>query len=235
MANVSGRKVGAKGRPLPGSAEVAVVRCDLATGEVLRDTSPLGDGLARRCETDEAGLLIAETSASTPGALRGVFTPDDAWSSTGHVFRRDADGDHWLVGALADLVHTIGGVVAPAPVEDALGELGAVELVAAYGVRVPSAADGASHGDEELHAAVALRPGQELDAAAVTRALSRLSALQQPTVVRVLPAIPVTTWWRPLRAALRAEAESQAVRTWIRSADGFYAESGRSRRTRRAR
>jgi putative long chain acyl-CoA synthase len=229
LANVSGRKVGAKGRPIPGSADVTIVACDLATGEVLRDL----DGLARPCGTDEAGLLVARTAADTPGALRNLLEPDDAWSSTGHVFRRDADGDHWLVGALADLVHTAGGVVPPAPAEDALGALEAVELVAAYGVRVPSPADGEPHGDEELHAAVALRPGRDLDAAAVTRALAGLSALQQPSVVRVLPAIPVTTWWRPVRATLRAEAESRSVRTWMRCADGSYAEAGRSRRTRR--
>jgi putative long chain acyl-CoA synthase len=130
-------------------------------------------------------------------------------------------------------VHTVGGVVAPAPAEDALGELDAVDLVAAYGVRVLSQADGEPHGDEELHAAVSLRAGRELDAAAVTQALAGLSALQQPAVVRVLPVIPVTTWWRPLRAALRAEAESQSVLTWVRSADGTYAEPGRSRRLRR--
>lgn len=233
LANVSGRKVGAKGRPIPGSAEVSIVACDLATGEVLRDASGLGDGLARACATDEPGLLIARTPANTPGALRGVFTPDDSWSSTGHVFRRDADGDHWLVGALADLVHTTGGVVAPAPVEDALGHLDAVDLVAAYGVHVRSEADGQRRGDEELHAALALRPGRTLDAAAVTRALAGLSALQQPVVVRVLPSIPVTTWWRPLRAALRADAASQSVLTWVRSADGTYAEPGRARRQRR--
>jgi putative long chain acyl-CoA synthase len=233
LANVSGRKVGAKGRPIPGSAEVAIVACDLATGEVLRDTSGLGDGLARVCATDEPGLLLARTAASTPGALRGVLAPDDSWSSTGHVFRRDAEGDHWLVGALADLVHTTGGVVAPAPAEDALGRLDAVDLVAAYGVRVPSEADGETRGDEELHAALALRPGRTLDAAAVTQALAGLSALQQPVVVRVLPSIPVTTWWRPLRAALRADAASQSVLTWVRSADGTYAETGRARRLRR--
>jgi putative long chain acyl-CoA synthase len=223
LANVSGRKVGAKGRPLPGSAEVAVVHCDLATGEARRDY----DGLAALCGPNEVGLLIARTSTSTPAPLRSVLEPDDAWLSTRHLFRRDADGDHWLVGAVADLVHTAGGVVPPGPVEDALGELDAVELVAAYGVR-PNA-----QRDEELHAAVSLRPGRQLDAADVTKALSGLSALQQPAVVRVLPAIPVTTWWRPLRAALRAQAATDALVTWLRGPEGTYAVPGRPRRLRR--
>ncbi len=59
LANISGRKVGAKGRPIPASAEVAVAACDLATGEVRRDY----DGLGRACGTDEVGLLIARTSS----------------------------------------------------------------------------------------------------------------------------------------------------------------------------
>ncbi|HUR74675.1 MAG TPA: AMP-binding protein [Sporichthya sp.] len=230
LANLSGRKVGAKGRPIPGSAEVAVVKCDLATGEVRRDD----DGFGRACGTDEVGLLVARTSTSTPGALRNVLEAEDAWAGTGHVFRRDADGDHWLVGAVADLVHTAGGVVPPGPAEDALGELDAVELVAAYGVRSDTNGDrGALVGNEELHAAVALRPGRKLDAATITQALSGLSALHQPAVVRVLPRIPVTTWWRPLRAALRRDAGKDALVTWVRAPDGSYAEPGRPRRLRR--
>ncbi len=223
LANLSGRKVGAKGRPIPGSAEVAVVECDLATGAVRRDY----DGIGRVCAPDEPGLLVARTSTTTPGALRGLLAPDDAWASTGHVFRRDADGDHWLVGAVADLVHTAGGVVPPGPAEDALGALDAVELVAAYGVRANA------DSDEELHAAIALRPGRTLDAAGVTTALAGLSALAQPSAVRVLPQIPVTTWWRPLRAALRADAARDALVTWLRRPDGTYAVPARPRRLRR--
>jgi hypothetical protein len=67
----------------------------------------------------------------------------------------------------------------------------------------------------------------------ITKALSGLSALQQPAVVRVLPQIPVTTWWRPLRAALRSDAEADALVTWVRSNDGTYSRPGRSRRLRR--
>ena len=225
LANLSGRKVGAKGRPIPGSAEVSVVHCDLASGEVRRDF----DGLAAVCGPDEVGLLVARTRATTPGALRSLLESGDAWASTRHLFRRDADGDHWMVAALADLVHTAGGVVPPAPVEDALGQLDSVELVAAYGVRASTA------GDEELHAAVALRPGRTLDATAVTHALRGLSALQQPAVVRVLPKIPVTTWWRPRRAALRADAATQALTTWVRGPDGSYAVPRRPRRLGRPR
>ncbi|WP_019873276.1 alpha/beta fold hydrolase [Sporichthya polymorpha] len=227
LANLSGRKVGAKGRPIPGSAEVAVVSCDLATGELRRDL----DGVGARCAPEEPGLLVARCSPTTPDALRDVLAPGDAWRSTGHVFRRDADGDHWLIGALADLVHTAGGVVPPAPAEDALGTLDEVELVAAYGVRVDTESD--TPPAEELHAALVLRRGRTLDAPAVTAALAGLSALHQPAVVRVLPTIPVTTWWRPLRAALRADAAAEALVTWVRQPDGSYAEPPKARRRRR--
>ncbi len=222
LANLSGRKVGAKGRPIPGCAEIAVIAHDVHTGQAQRNV----DGLGRICEPGEPGLLMARCSPEVARARgeRGLLAPADGWVSTGHVFRRDPDGDHWLVGALADMVHTAGGVVSPAPTEDALGFLDAVEIVAAY--RVNSSAEGLA----ELHAAIALRPGRTLTAAEVTGALAGLSALQQPAVVRVLPQIPVTTWWRPLRAALRADAAAQSVTTWTRSADGSYlAAAKRSR------
>lgn len=224
LANLSGRKVGAKGRAIPGSAEVAVLAHDVHTGLAQRNF----DGLGRICEADEPGLLMARCSREVAQARgeRGLLEMDDNWVSTGHVFRRDADGDHWLIGALADLVHTVGGVVSPIPAEDALGTLDAVELVAAYGVvEKPGEAPA-------LHAAVALRPGRTLTAAEVGAALAGLSALQQPAVVRVLPQIPVTTWWRPLRAALRTDAATAAVTTWLRSAAGSYAAPPRRRRTR---
>ena len=34
----------------------------------------------------------------TASVKRGVFAPGDTWISTEYVFRRDADGDFWLLG-----------------------------------------------------------------------------------------------------------------------------------------
>jgi putative long chain acyl-CoA synthase len=116
LGNVSGRKVGALGRPLPGTPRVKLAAWDgdaLVVGE---------DGYV--LESDE-GMLLVEATGDAP--LRGVFSRDDAWIATGDVFRRDADGDLWLA--------TPGRQV-----EDALGALDAVDLaVCQDGVAVVSA------------------------------------------------------------------------------------------------
>ena len=52
-------------------------------------------------------------------------------------------------------------------------------------------------------AAVTLRPGGELTAKELTRALDALPPAERPAIVRVVDSIPVTTWYRPLTGALR--------------------------------
>jgi putative long chain acyl-CoA synthase len=103
LGNVSGRKVGALGRPLPGMPRVKIAAWDgdrLAIG---------ADGYAIESDT---GMLLVEAA---DGPLRGVFKRDDAWIATGDLFRRDADGDLWLANPSR-------------LVEDALGTLDAVDL-----------------------------------------------------------------------------------------------------------
>jgi putative long chain acyl-CoA synthase len=52
-------------------------------------------------------------------------------------------------------------------------------------------------------AAVTLRPGGELTAKELTRALDGLPPAERPAIVRVVDSIPVTTWYRPLTGPLR--------------------------------
>ncbi len=202
LVNVSGAKPGAKGRRLPGSAEVR-----LAAYDVEARTLVLGeDGLARECAEGEVGVLLSrvrtdELAATSGALLRGVFRPDDAWLSTDDLFRRDADGDLWLVDHATELVRTAAGPVAAMPIQDALGELEAVDLVVAYGVPAAAAA-----GLEHAVAAVALRAGgPTLGPADLERALAGLEREARPVVVRVVAEVPVTTWHRPLTRGLRAE------------------------------
>ena len=90
------------------------------------------------------------------------------------------------LGALA-----CGGIVA-------LGDLEAVDLAGVYGLPTDDP-------DASLAiAAVTLRPGFELDAGALATALGALDEGERPDVVHVVDEIPVTTWYRPNAAALRA-------------------------------
>ncbi|MDQ2676040.1 MAG: AMP-binding protein, partial [Actinomycetota bacterium] len=198
LANVSGQKVGAMGRPLPGSARVRIAALDLEAGKLLTTE----DGFARECDVNEIGVLVSEVdpdvnpTAETP--LRGVFRPDDAWVATGDLFRRDSDGDFWLLDSIATLIHTSDGPFAPTPVRDALWSIPAVDLAVCFGVPDPDGAHALAVG------AVTLRQGQKLTIADLDDAMASLPEKARPHFVRVVDDIPVTTWYRPNTTPLKA-------------------------------
>lgn len=115
FANAIGEKPGALGRPLPGSAHVELVRCDLEKREPVRDA--------------HGQLVDAERNGH--GVLR--IRDDDGTERTGtDVLRQDDDGDYWLVDALSGFVQTDRGVVSLRQVEDALYELPGVGRACAW-------------------------------------------------------------------------------------------------------
>ncbi len=204
LANLSGRAVGSMGKPLPGTAEVRVARCDLRTGRLV-----LGEqGLARECNVDEVGLLLARVNpadALSGAPLRGVFESGDAWRSTGDLFLRDEHGDLWLAGSVSEVVPTAGGPGLPSGTRFALGSLPYADLVVAYGVPEGEA--------EVLVGAFTLRPGAEITVGDLDKAMSRLPAGQRPRYVQQVPSIPVTTWHRPLWRPLQAKGVPTPTRT----------------------
>ena len=115
LVNVTGAKIGCKGRPLPGSNEVRIAAYDPVEERLV--VGP--DGFARRCGRGEVGMLLVTAGRETIGTatpLRSVFARDDSWLETGDLFRRDADGDFWFVGD------------GTAPVEDSMYDVAAVDL-----------------------------------------------------------------------------------------------------------
>jgi putative long chain acyl-CoA synthase len=215
LVNLGDAKPGAMGRRLPGTPEVRLGAYDAAHGQLaLAD-----DGFVRECSTDEVGILLArartvDTIATTP--LRGVFARDDAWLSTGDLFRRDADGDYWRLDSARDVIHTATGPAYSVPIRDALGDLPAVDLAVAYGLKLEG------RQPELAVAAVTLRDSQTLDARAVGDALQRLPAPARPDIVHVVDEIPVTTWFRPLTAPLRDAGlpGADGGRAWYRDRGG---------------
>jgi putative long chain acyl-CoA synthase len=195
LVNLRGAKPGAMGRPLPGTPEVRIAAYDQEAEQLILGRG----GFVQRCGTDEVGLLVTRARAGdtslTP--MRGVFSRDDAWLSTGDLFRRDADGDFWRLDGVYDVIHTASGPVLAALIRDALGDLAAVDLAVAYGLRPSESAE------EVAVAAVTLRPEHELTAEMLSRALSEVPEGHRPAVVHVVDEIPVTTWFRPLTRPLR--------------------------------
>ncbi|MEW2358358.1 AMP-binding protein [Spirillospora sp. NPDC029432] len=209
LVNLGGKKPGALGRPLPGSAEVRLARYDLERGRLSEGP----DGLAVECGPDEIGMLVARVRPGHAGrALRGLFAPGDAWMATGDLFRRDADGDFWLAGREAELIRTADGVVPPGPVRDALGELPAVDAVAVYGVP-------AGEREQKVAAAISLR--DELKPIDLTEALLRVEPALRPALVRVVDEVPVAASGRPRTAPLR-DGSVPAVAEYERDQGGAY-------------
>ncbi len=208
LANVSGRKIGAMGRPLPGTPRVRVVRYDLEARRLVTGD----DGFAIPCPPGETGMLLVEvdpvTDLGEETVSRGVFSHDDAWTATGDLFRRDEDGDLWLVDRAEALIKTKHGTVSPREVEGALGTLDAVDLAACYRHTRP-------RGGNQAIAAVRLRPERELDARTLTRALGTLDPSARPDIVQVVEEMPLTSWFRP--ALAEHSRRNQSSRTVTRA------------------
>lgn len=207
LVNVSGSKIGCKGRPVPGTAPVELVAYDTSTGEIRTNTR----GFAHRVGVDEVGLLLGKASEpgdASPDVLRGVFAPGDSWLPAETLFRRDRDGDYWLMDRRDTVVVTARGPVFTEPVREALGDIDAVDLAVVFGLPVGSGVRAA--------AAVSVRPGFRLAPGDVTDALAGLVADQRPDLVFVVADIPRSASFRPLAAAVREQVRLSAdEHTWF--------------------
>ncbi|HEY4120068.1 MAG TPA: AMP-binding protein [Byssovorax sp.] len=194
LANASGAKVGSIGRPLPGSAELAVARFDLASRALARDAQ----GFGARCDAGEVGLVVGRVPPDDrrddrARVVRGLFEPGDAWFVGKDLLRRDADGDFWFVDRVGAMRTSSEGCVSPREVEDALYRVA--------GVRVARSDVGGA-------VVVASEP---LDAVRVTHALADLAPHARPRRVARLAAIPMTDGYQPERPSAEDGAELDAL------------------------
>ncbi|WP_188831124.1 AMP-binding protein [Nocardia camponoti] len=195
LANVTGAKIGAKGRPVPGTARVELVAYDPVSEQIL-----VGDnGFALRSADNEPGLLLGKAVDAgdiSDGGLRGVFEQGDAWWPTENLFRRDSDGDYWLVDRRDTVIITPRGPIFTQPITDVLNDITPVDMEVAYGLPI---------GDVTLAvAAVSVRSGFSISAQDVTEALRALDPDQRPDVVWVVDEIPRSASFRPSSSAVQA-------------------------------
>lgn len=191
LANVTGRKTGSAGRPLPGTARVELGAVRPVTDELVQDA----DGYVVRARTGQIGRLLVEADREHPlwddVPLRGAFGPGDAWVDTGELFRRDEGGDLWPLGRAGDALATPQGPVRRREVDDALARIPGINLVAVLDV------------DGRATAAVSLADGCALDHARVARVLAEVSPAASTVDVVVVDDLPLTRWFRPDTARLR--------------------------------
>ncbi|MGV0805278.1 acyl-CoA synthetase [Mycolicibacterium setense] len=216
LANVSGAKIGSKGRPLPGGGHVELAAYDADDDLILEDEQ----GFVRKADANEVGVLLAHPRGPVdPTAVvkRGVFAPADTWVSTEFLFRRDEDGDYWLVDNRGAVIRTQRGAVFATAVNDAVGRLDAVDMSVTYGVEAA--------GRQLAVTALALRPGGSIPTADLSHALDDLAAGNPPDVVHVVADMELGASYRPLLAPLRAAGIPKAGRRncWYFDADtGSY-------------
>lgn len=220
LANASGVKIGALGRPLPGSTDLALLTWNFEKEDFARDEN--ARLLMSRLE--EPGVLIAKidpghASASFDGylpstpllgrisrekesasrVLRGVFEPGDAWFVTGDWVRCDADGDHWFVDRLSDVVRSATGPIPTITIEDKLTRCPAVRRAAVYGVHLPGVSGQLLVAALVLHehAIEPMKLGEDL--------MGVLDVRERPHFIRIVADIPMTDGYRMWKAPLREE------------------------------
>ncbi len=211
LANVSGAKLGSKGRPLPGGGDVELAAYDPDDDLILEDDR----GFVRKADTNEVGVLLAHPRGPidpTASVKRGVFAPADTWVSTEYLFRRDHDGDYWLVDNRGAVIRTDRGPVYAMPVTDAVGGIEAVDLSVTYAVE--------TGGQRFAVTALALRPGGSVAAGDLSEALADLPVGVAPDIVHVVPEMSLSASYRPLVSPLRADGIPKASRNaWYLDAD----------------
>ncbi|MFY1621502.1 AMP-binding protein, partial [Micromonospora sp. WMMD736] len=216
LANVSGAKAGSKGRPLPGGGEVELAAYDPDDDLILEDDR----GFVRKARDNEVGVLLAHPRGPvdpTASVKRGVFAPADTWVSTEFLFRRDEDGDFWLVDNRDAVIRTPRGPVYTSAVNDAAGRLGGVDLAVTYGVE--------SAGGLLAITALKLRPGGSVPTADLSEALAGLAVGVPPDIVHIVPKMILSATYRPLVRPLREAGLPKPSRrsSWYRDVEaGAY-------------
>jgi putative long chain acyl-CoA synthase len=222
LADAAGDAPGSLGRILPGSAEVALVRADLATkrfhltdnGRLLRATDNELALLAVQI-TEEEGETLSFAGAHRSRLVPNAFGGDDdntTWFVTSDVIVRDSSGRHWFVDAANDFVLLPGdeqSTINLRKVEDALYTLPEIDLVAAWEM---------VRGLGEIGIAFVSQDPIALDR--LTTALLTLPKGARPSFVARLPEMPLTDGFRPNKRALPEHAASAEERWHL--VDGAY-------------
>ncbi|WP_237267625.1 class I adenylate-forming enzyme family protein [Sulfitobacter alexandrii] len=159
---------------------------------------------------------IGELLIRGPGIFEGYYNnPEataevlrDGWFHTGDLFRRDADGFHFIVGRKKDMIRRSGENIACREVEGVLRDMEEIEEVAL--VPVPDDLRG-----EEVKAFVTLQNGHRPDAATIARILSyadgRLAAFKVPRYFEFIETMPRTTSFKVAKAELTKSREDQRL------------------------
>jgi long-chain acyl-CoA synthetase len=121
----------------------------------------------------------------------------DGWFHTGDMGRRDADGNHYIVDRLKDMVIRGGFNVYPREIEEVLMQHPAIAMAAVVGV--PHEVHG-----EEIKAYVVPREGIPAEGEQIVGwCRERMAAYKYPRIVELVAALPMTATGKILKRELR--------------------------------
>jgi len=185
------------GPPRPGSMGLAARHPRAELRIVGDDGRDVGAG--------DTGELLVRTPLvmsgyfRDPEATRAAFR-DGGWFATGDLVRRDADGYYYFIARKKDIIRRRGENISGAELDRVLGSHPLVAEAAA--IPVPS-----ELGEDEILAAVVVRPGAELGAAEVAAwCAARLAAHKVPRYVAFVDELPHTPTHRVAKFKLRQDA-----------------------------
>ncbi len=222
LGNVTSTKIGAVGKPLPATNAVRLAAYDLDGDRLVTGAT----GYVREASADEPGLLLTQASQRNETGslvLRDVFGRRDRWEVADHLFRRDYEGDYWLLGHVNSVAYSADGAVFPQPIVDALSRMPQVRHAVCY----PLGTRGA-----QLSVAAVSHTGSPPDGSALRLALAQLPPSQRPHLICVVDDIPLSSTWRPRADALRRRGlPKPGPGVWYRDAEGRYKRLTRAART----
>ncbi|MDW8247118.1 MAG: alpha/beta fold hydrolase [Sandaracinaceae bacterium] len=228
LANTRGRKAAAIGKPLPGSAEVRVVRWDVLARAPQRGEN----GSLDWAGPHENGALLARMDKSFEGFgesfQRGVppwrapFVVEGegtSWFVVGDMVRQDEEGDFWFVDRLERLIFTPSGLVIPRAIEDALLRLPFVRMVAVLAM-----------GAGEWIALIEAKGERPTPSFFWSELKAVLERRFLPPRIGWVPKIPMNLGFRPdfraLRKLLVPGSSQKSIAFWVLGSEGYEPAEG---------
>ena len=156
---------------------------------------------------DVAANVEGELWVKTPIVMQGYFRDEeqtreafvDGWFRTGDIVRRDEDDYYYFVCRKKDIIRRRGENIAGAELDRVIGDHPAVHEAAA--VAVP-----AELGEDDILAAVVLKPGAVADAQEIARwCREHLAPQKVPRYVLFVDALPHTPTHKVAKMVLKAD------------------------------
>ncbi len=200
---------------LLGRRQGEVIKCDVNTGEILRDEN----GYAVKCEIGETGLLICEINelnvfggyvnnpeATKEKTLRNVLKEGDCYFDSGDLVCLGEKDYFSFVDRLGDTFRWKSENVSTNQVSNEVNRYGQMEDVNVYGVQVPGMEGRCGM------AAIKLLDGEVMDWTKLGAYVAgKLPSYARPHFIRVRDTIDATNSFKQLKSQLQKEGFDPSV------------------------